>query len=179
MLLSSPSLADVVDDRRMFLQWGVSLAHPGVEKPDEVKWGEMGMAGEYKRMAYTIGLGYWNDHTKYDPNDKKTHKSKFPLAGYGELDGVSRQARSSPYVEALFGVEPRTEHLYVSYKLGPAFVLLPDVLLGGYLQLGQEVGIGIYDGRNVRVGIVYKHYSDAGFTKFNHGRDLLGLRIEF
>lgn len=165
------------DEMRTFAQWGIALEHPGTKSASDIKWGEAGISGERGKLAYTVGAGYWSDSTRY--KTVKASKSQYPLAAYGKMTGASNMARSSPFVECLVGVEPKGEHLYVSYKLGPAWIYHPDALLGSYLQLAHELGLGMYDARGVRVGLVYKHFSNAGLIKPNVGRDFLGLRIEW
>lgn len=147
----------------IFASWGVEFDHPGTEDKGAVKFVEFGRSGEQGRLAYTVGVGGWIDHTGY--------KTK---AG-----GLTYTAHSSGFAEALFGVEPKSDHFYITYKLGPAIITDSDALLGSNIQCGHEVGIGMRDVRDVRVGLVLKHFSNAGIVGPNIGRNFLGFRIEF
>ncbi len=162
-----------------FAQWGVEPEHPSGKSLDAVKFVEFGKSGEEGKLAYTVGVGGWIDNTGYTgsagvsaPTVKTDH---FQMKG-GELQ---EKARSSAFVEALFGVEPKSDHFYMSYKLGPAFITNTDALLGSNVQCGHEFGFGMRDVRDVRVGIVIKHFSNAGIVRPNLGRNFLGMRLEF
>lgn len=174
------------DHKNAFLQWGVASNHPGTKNASDVKFGEIGLSGEQGKLAYTLGLGAWFDSSNYKtPLDIEPAKHiGDAFKNYGEgyakaLKGASNRARSSPFVEMLFGVEPKSKHLYMSYKLGPAIIMYPDALLGSHIQISHELGVGMRDDRDVRVGIVLKHFSNAGLVKPNVGRDFVLLRIEF
>lgn len=147
----------------MFASWGVEFDHPGTEDKGAVKFVEFGRSGEYGKLAYTLGVGGWIDHTGY--------KNK--------VKDVTYTAHSSEFVEALFGVEPKSDHFYVSYKFGTAFITDSDALLGSNIQCGHEVGLGMRDLRDIRVGLILKHFSNAGIVRPNVGRDFLGFRIEW
>lgn len=149
-----------------FGQWGIG-SNPGPhESRSDQKWGEIGVTGEQGKLSYTAGIGYWNDTTGYvDRKQKNIY--------------ASSAARSSWFVEMLYGAEPHSKTFYGTYKLGPAIISHPDALLGSNIQIAHELGFGIKDARGVRVGIVLKHFSNAGIVKPNLGRDFMGLRIEF
>lgn len=142
-----------------YAEWGIASTHPGTKDPSQVKWAEFGEAGESGKLAYSVGGGGWIDKTTY--------------VAYGKA------AQSAFYGNALFGVMPKAEHFYMSYKLGPAYVSRTDALLGSNLQIAHEFGIGFKDDRNVRIGFVVKHMSNGGIVKPNQGRDFAGVRIEF
>lgn len=148
-----------------FAQWGIASEHPSKEASiTSVKFGEIGLSGEQGKLAYTAGVGYWMDTTGY--------------RSQGNLF-VSDRAENSWFVETLYGVEPHCGPVYLTYKLGPAIITHPDPLLGSNLQIAHELGFGLRDSRGVRVGIVLKHFSNAGIVRPNLGRDFVGLRIEF
>ena len=148
-----------------FAQWGVASAHPGTKHFSDVKWAEFGSSGEKGRLAYTVGVGGWKDGTNY--------------VGSSNIGGLQEKARDSFFFEALLGVEPKAEHFYLTYKLGPSIITHTDALLGSNVQMAHELGFGMYDKRNVRVGLVLKHFSNAGLVRPNLGRDFVGLRIEW
>lgn len=147
----------------IFAQWGIANEPRGTNNKTAVKFVEFGRSGEYGKLAYTVGGGGWIDNTGY------TYKS-------GDW---TYKASSSYFVESLFGVEPKSEHFYLNYKLGPTIISNTDAYLGSNLQCGHELGFGMRDIRDVRVGFVIKHMSNAGLVKPNLGRDWLGVRMEW
>ena len=75
------------------------------------------------------------------------------------------------------GVGIRYKHktgLYIKGTAGPALLSEEDEKLGSMFQflLGASVGIQT---DNVYGGIVYRHFSNAGLTDRNSGRDFIGL----
>lgn len=162
-----------------FAQWGVASTHPGTSNVSSVKFVEFGKSGEEGKLAYMLGVGGWHDGSGYVGGTGFTTKTidtpNFKMKG-GEWQA---KASDSLFVEALFGVEPKSDHFYMSYKLGPAIITNTDALLGSNAQLSHEFGFGMRDLRDVRVGLVLKHYSNAGLVKPNKGRDFIGARIEW
>lgn len=176
-LLFSASIAHA----NIFAQWGITSSTRETPDRSEVKFVEFGKAGEEGKLAYTLGVGGWSDNTHYG---KQALKTKAPNDGVVHVDlpdnpFASQEAQSSAFVEALFGVEPKSDHFYMSYKLGPALITNPDAMLGSNIQCGHEFGLGMRDARDVRIGLVIKHFSNAGIVRPNLGRDFVGLRIEF
>lgn len=150
-------------EANVFAQWGVSAQHPGTQDMSAVKFVEFGRSGDYGRMAYTLGTGGWIDNTGYTAKSGDT----------------TYTAHSSYFVETLFGVEPKSDHFYLNYKLGPVIISDTDALLGSNVQCGHELGFGMLDARGVRVGIIIKHFSNAGLVRPNIGRNFIGMRMEF
>jgi hypothetical protein len=138
-------------------QFGVAVDHPANKSYSAVKYVEFGHRDEYKRCAYKLGVGGWADTTKYKKKDSK---------------GIVWTADNSLYFHALVGVEPRSEHFYMGYRVGPAIITNPDALLGSWWQVSQELSFGMRDEREVRVGMAIKHFSNAGLTEINMGRKL-------
>jgi Lipid A 3-O-deacylase (PagL) len=161
LALATPVQADKI---RVFGQWGVSPGHPSTKGPSSCKWAEIGLTGAIGKFVYTHGIGGWDDRSGY--SDRKVNQSP-------------QYVKSSLFVESLLGVEPHTDHYYISYKLGPSYIAHSDILLGSNLQVGHELGLGVKDVRGVRIGIVIKHFSNAGLKVPNTGRDFAGIRIEF
>lgn len=149
----------------MFAQWGLASDHPTENSKSLVKFAEAGLTGEKGKLAYTIGAGGWVD------------KSKFRTIDYTGRE--TSHVKDSGFMEALVGVDPQCGPVYLTYKLGPSYVAHNDSLLGSNFQVAHEFGIGLRDKRGVRVGIVLKHFSNAGLHLPNQGRDFIGLRIEF
>lgn len=148
-----------------FAQWGIASEHPS-NNLSAVKFVEFGKSGEEGKLAYTIGAGGWSDNTGY--------KAESEIG-----NGYKTAAHSSLFLESLFGVEPKSEHFYINYKLGPVIITNTDALLGSNFQFGHELGIGMRDSKEVRVGLVIKHFSNAGIVRPNKGRDFVGVRIEW
>ncbi len=155
LLLSGFANADI------YAQWGVASQHPaGAKNLSDIKFIESGAFGKLGgKAAYSLGLGGWTDKSNYVHGDIK--------------------ARNALYALAMIGVEPQSEHMYMSYKIGPAVISRTDALLGSNIQIAQEIGIGMKDDSGVRVGIVVKHFSNAGLTDINEGRNFLGIQVGF
>lgn len=162
LILAYPAHADYMSK---FIQWGIASEHPGTSNLSSVKFLETGVAGEAGRMAYTVGVGGWADSSGYKVDNTTVWQAN--------------EVSNSAFVELLMGVMPRCEHGYITYKAGPAIITHTDVLLGSNIQIAHELGIGIRDSRDVRIGLVLKHFSNAGIVKPNQGRDFIGLRVEF
>ncbi len=159
-LLSVNSYADYMS---RFIQWGIASEHPS-ENRSAIKFIETGVSGEYGRMAYTLGLGGWSDSSGYKVKAE---------------NWTSPEVSNSAFVEMLMGVEPYADRFYMTYKAGPAIITNTDCLLGSNIQVAHEFGLGMKDLRGVKVGLVLKHFSNAGIVKPNVGRDFIGLRVEF
>ena len=145
-------------------QFGIGFDHPGMKKYSDVKYVEFGHMNSRGKCAYKIGGGAWIDNTGYAKKD----------------DLFISAARESFYVNVLFGVEPKTDHFYLSYKVGPAVITHPDVLLGSMVQVSHELSFGMRDMQEVRMGMVIKHFSNGGvLSKYNEGRNFVGLEMAF
>lgn len=148
-----------------FAQWGIASEHPS-KNLSAVKFVEFGKSGEEGKLAYTVGAGGWSDNTGYKAESEIRN-------------GYKTSTHSSLFLESLIGVEPKSEHFYINYKLGPAIITHTDALLGSNVQFAHEIGIGMRDSKEVRVGLVIKHFSNAGIVRPNKGRDFIGVRIEW
>ena len=174
-LLLIPSIGQA----RIFAQWGVASSHPGTTKYSDVKFVEFGKSGSEGKLAYTCGIGGWHDGSGYVGGSGITIKDVNTGHVHSKGGELQEKARDSFFVETLLGVEPISDHFYISYKLGPAIISHTDALLGSNLQIGHELSFGMRDNKEVRVGIVLKHFSNAGLLKPNLGRDFIGLRMEW
>ncbi len=141
----------------VFGEFGLSAGHPGGKTVDSaVKNIEFGFQGPLKWGLWQTGLGGWEDTTNY------------------------LNAKGSIYSHISFGLEPDLGKLYINYFLGPALISRTDALLGNNWQFFQELGIGVKGKkRGTRIGVVFKHMSNAGIVKPNKGRNFLNLRVQF
>lgn len=85
---------------------------------------------------------------------------------------------SSQWLAYKIGLEPRYRMWYTHYMIGPAYVTASDARLGSNFQITHEVGVGFKDERRVRLGIDYRHFSNAGIIRPNQGKDFIGFQME-
>lgn len=124
---------------------------------------------------------------KNNPNEKlvefgtQYHYEFFETeVGFGGWAGSSHLGtKTSPYLQFMGGVEPRSQNMYMHYLVGPAFILWPDSVVASTAQVAHELGVGFMDERGCRVGVAYKHYSNGGAVKPNLGRDYLVIQAAF
>lgn len=143
----------------VYAQWGVAIDHPAGQTYSAVKYAELGMNKTINKFNYVVGIGGWTDITGYQYK--------------------GRTARNSSYILTMMGVEPSTNYMYINYRIGPALISTKDALLGSHFQIAQQLSIGMKDLRNVRIGLVLKHFSNAGMTEINTGRNFIGLEVGF
>jgi hypothetical protein len=113
-----------------------------------------------------IGLGYTKPLT--------------PLLDY-QLEGGLFTDLASASVTGFAGpsigitmVEPT---YYLKVFFGPTLITRTDNYLSSIYEFKTDLELGIYDGRNIGVGIGYTHMSNAGLVSPNHGRDFLYIKI--
>lgn len=138
-------------------EFGTSIAHQTKSVETGAKNIEFGFANGIHWGRFQIGVGGWEDH------------SAFP--------GV----KGSVYSQTSFGLEPDLGKLYINYHIGPSLISTPDTMLGSRWQIFQELGAGLKDYRNIRIGIVVKHWSNGAWwgNGINKGRNFVNLRIQF
>lgn len=97
------------------------------------------------------------------------------LGGYTDTAG---NGRSGSYFGAqMLGVNAENNIVYAQGAAGVAAITTTDAYLGSNMNFTEELGVGINGGNNTKVGIVYKHMSNAGFAQPNIGRDFIGAQI--
>jgi hypothetical protein len=145
------------DEGLVYGQWGVSVGHPeSTSDPAQVKTIEFGYQQSYEKIDTRVSLGGWTDKTNY------------------------QGAKNSLYVQYLVGVETRrTEGIFVAYFIGPAYISNPDSLLGTHLQFSQQLHFGIRDKRRVGISVFAGHFSNAGISRVNKGRNFVGIGAHF
>lgn len=138
-------------------EFGVAAAHKSQEL-SQVKFVEFGVQKPLTKSFDTrLGIGGWSDKTSY-PNVRNSI--------YGTY-------------QFMLQTKPVQGGMYAHYAVGPSVISHPDSLLGSHLQVCHTVGFGIADVREVRIGLVYKHFSNAGLKRPNSGRDLVGIEVQF
>lgn len=145
-------------DGLVYAQWGVAVGHPayGSSDPSRVKNIEFGYQQSYQTFDTRIGVGGWTDKSQYV--------------------GVKNAA----YVQYLIGVETRrNDGLFVAYFIGPAYISNTDSLLGSHFQISQQLHIGIRDSRKIGVSVYVGHFSNAGLSRINKGRNHAGVGVRF
>jgi pectin methylesterase-like acyl-CoA thioesterase len=77
------------------------------------------------------------------------------------------------------GIDLKLKEKYVSYFIGPAILTETDTILGSNFQVFHKLSIGYRDDQDKRIGLFIKHFSDAGISNANYGRNFVGLEISF
>jgi hypothetical protein len=149
-------LMGATSNAAMYATWGVGVGHPeATASPDKNKFIEVGTQISHDVFDSRIGLGGWMDKSGYE--------------------GV----RNSGYVQYQLGVETRKTGAYAAYFIGPALIQNKDSLLGSHFQISQSIEIGLADIRGVTVCLIARHFSNAGMTAVNKGRNFVGPQIRF
>ena len=60
--------------------------------------------------------------------------------------------------------------------VGPSWISNPDSELSSHLQFDTEFGFGLQSDK-AEIGLIWKHFSNAGLKLPNQGRDFLGLQL--
>lgn len=148
-------------------------------------------AGEGTFARYGVGLSA--------PDQKSIAENKFLSFGYqspfkapiadlfdwkleagGWSDSSHRAGRkSNGFVSGSVGLETEPGYFYLHSFFGIATVLQTDSTLGSIPQFVEDVGVGVQDKRKRRMGVGYKHFSNAGLWQPNKGRDFITVIIQF
>lgn len=70
-----------------------------------------------------------------------------------------------------------TEGLYAGFFVGPALITQPDSRLASIFEFNNDFELGIKDPRGVGIAVDYKHFSNAGLTQGNIGRDFFTVKL--
>lgn len=144
-------------------------------------------AGEGSYVRYGVGLKTKDSRSLGDVKSLnvgyQAPLSSFRLLDYrleagGWVDNVRNGRKSGGYAGALLGLEPQTNNFYANAFWGVIGITHPDKMLSTHYQFMQDLGFGLQDYRNVRVGINYKHISNAGIKLPNRGRDFIYVHIQ-
>ena len=100
--------------------------------------------------------------------------------GGGWIDNAGNGKTGSALVSGQIGFEVNRDGTLFGAFTGPCLISNPDqVLLGGYFEFMDDLHLGIQDRQGNYFGIMYRHISDAGLTRVNVGRDIIGLEMRF
>jgi len=119
----------------------------------------------YKNRTSIYSLG-WEDFNSLGLGHK------FELGGWTDETGGRC---SSPYGSILLGKELGTsEGLNLTGFVGLSIIGYTDAALSSPFEFTEEAAVGYQN-----VGIGYKHFSNAGLSEPNHGRDYIFLNLRF
>jgi len=149
-LFSTPSFASI------YLNWGTAFDYPGDSQYSDVQTYALGHGGVLsKKFDYILEAGGWKDP--------------------GHFPG----AKPALYTSAAIGLDLRLHEKYASYFIGPSILSDHDTILGSNYQVFHKFSFGVRDERDRRIGFFIKHWSNAGLTKINYGRNFAGLEVAF
>lgn len=75
------------------------------------------------------------------------------------------------------GIDVNAGYLNLQSLWGVAGITHTDSMLGGHFQFHQDLFLGLKDKQGRYIGANYSHFSSAGLSSPNLGRDLLSLKI--
>lgn len=106
---------------------------------------------------------------------------RFAKEGGFWVDNRGAGNDGSVYGKLQLGVAPgNVQGVYGSAFIGPALISQSDASLGGHFQFSEDIGVGVRDETSF-VHLGYVHFSSAGLSSPNRGRDFLigsvGLRF--
>ena len=85
---------------------------------------------------------------------------------------------SSGYVAYSVGLEPELDWFYIHSFWGLLLMTNPDAYLSTNFQFMQDLGIGFQGKKGSRIGVNYKHISNAGIKTPNKGRDFFQVKLQ-
>lgn len=152
LLLSSVSYAETSP----YFKYGLGIFHSAEPRFTTVKTLSLGV-----QMPFFAGLiqqveaGAWVDTSG--------------------IDGRS----GSQYLGWSTGVDITAGYLNAQSLWGVTGITNTDNMLGGHFQFHQDLFLGLKDAKKHYIGFNYSHFSSAGLSSPNLGRDLLSLKIGF
>jgi hypothetical protein len=150
LLLCAPLWAD-----NIYYEFGPGIANQTQQSYSDVKLGEVGRVHEGKTFVWHYCLGGWEDSSGWPG------------------------AKSAGYVAGMIGWEPQvSKTMYLNYSIGPMFLYPTDSVEAGSFQVAQELGFGLKDYRNVRLGFALRHFSDGDAVEPNYGRNFFVIRVQ-
>jgi hypothetical protein len=147
------SLTSRADDTMTF-KYGLGFGVPQQVDVSEVKYISLGHSYSLNNTFRLKGdLGAWFDGS----NNPSSHGS-----GFGSLS---------------LGIRVTPGYFYVDNYFGIAYLTNTDLILGIPFEFTEELGIGVKDNEGRSVGVEYRHFSNAGISSINHGRDFFLINI--
>lgn len=86
--------------------------------------------------------------------------------------------RSSGYFSISPGISIIRETFYIKAFNGLSLIANTDSRLGGHFQFKHDLEFGFKDRRGVGIGLWGTHFSSAGITEPNLGRDFYGIKLQ-
>lgn len=147
LLISPISLAD----DSVFFKYGLGLNNPYF--PDtSVKFISIGYTGPlYKFFDYQIEGGAFVDNSQ-------------PMGVIG-------------FTTAEIGIKTKEPGFYAGFFIGPALLTQTDTRLATLFEFSSDIELGIRDSRGIAISGDYKHFSNAGITQNNVGRDFFIIKL--
>lgn len=140
----------------VYADWGIAFDHPNDGTYSEVQNYALGYQKKLSMIwDRDIETGGWKDGSRYPDTE------------------------ASLYTSCMFGIQLTQPERYASYFIGPAIISTTDALLGSPFQIEHKLGIGWRDTQDKHIGFYIKHFSNAGLSKVNYGRNFIGLEISF
>lgn len=103
-------------------------------------------------------------------------KQKFNTGAW--LDSRGPQYSNSAFLGFQLGFEVSNDIFQGSIFTGPNVISNTDASLGGYLEFNESAFFGIVDKDKDAIGIAWNHFSSAGLSSPNLGKDFIGLQIK-
>lgn len=104
-------------------------------------------------------------------------KSKFDLGYWNDIGVSDLQRNSSGFTSASIGVRVAPNYFYIENFFGCAWVFSPDTQLGLPFEFTEEFGFGLEDQLGKFIGFEYRHFSNAGLSVNNKGRDFILINM--
>lgn len=135
--------------------------------------------------SFRMGMGIINGERTGEVKTFSVRREEHQVYGvYSAYEGglwtdTGRAAgrKASGFGLGQIGIKPGSEEgLFGAAFLGLGGISQTDSQLGGHFQFVENIGVGIRDGAGF-VSIDYRHFSSAGLSKPNKGRDFLVFSI--
>jgi len=104
-------------------------------------------------------------------------RTKFDIGAWFDTRENDTLRKSSFFASPAIGLRVEPGYFYVENYLGIAYVDKPDSQLGIPFEFTEEFGIGVKDGQGRFTGVQWKHFSNAGISPVNKGRDFILVNI--
>lgn len=137
------------------LKYGVGFGATDSQNMSEVKYLSLGIQGPISSLF----------------------RAKFDVGAWFDSKEGSTGRKSSSFGSAAIGYRVEPGYFYVENYFGTALIEHPDSQLGIPFEFTEEFGFGVKDNRGRSTGIQWKHFSNAGISPINKGRDFILVNI--
>ena len=136
-------------------------------------------------LKYGIGFGLPNQldtaeakylSLGYETPVSNIFRSKLDLGGWFSSPNQYGR-RNTGFSSLSIGMRVEPGFLYVENYFGAAYLTDTDTVLGCNFEFTEEFGIGIKDSKGRSTGLEYRHFSNAGISQINKGRDFILVNI--